>query len=146
MPGPVPKKNAVNRNPKLANTVVLPSEGRLGDPPSWPLLMVEPAVWGDLWAMPQAVMWERMRSTRTVARYAFLLTLVENPSVDVNASVLSEVRQLEQQLGVTPKAMRDLRWEVAGDELAERREAVEVGQEKPRPQRRLKVAASAVEA
>jgi hypothetical protein len=34
---------------------------------------------------------------------------------------MSEARQLEDRLGLTPKAMRLLLWEIASDELAERR-------------------------
>ena len=145
MPGPAPKPNAVNRNRPLANTVRLPAEGRVGEVPAWPLRGVEPDVWASLWGMPQAVMWERMCSHRTVARYAFLLSLVEDPARDVQASMLGEVRQLEQQLGVTPKAMRDLRWEIVADEVGERREERQVVAPS-RPRRRLKLAPDAVEA
>jgi phage terminase small subunit len=35
---------------------------------------------------------------------------------------LSEARQLEDRLGLTPKAMRMLMWQVAPDEVAEKRE------------------------
>lgn len=145
MPGPPPKANAVNRNRPLANTVRLPAEGRSGEVPAWPLRCDEPEVWASLWSMPQAVMWERMRSHRTVARYAFLLSVVEDPTRDVQAAILGEVRQLEQQLGVTPKAMRDLRWEIVADEVAERREE-KAQPAAARPTRRLKVAPDAVEA
>ena len=105
----------------------------------------EVALWDSLWAMPQAVMWDRMCSHRTVARYAFLLSVVEDPTRDVQAAILGEVRQLEQQLGVTPKAMRDLRWEIVADEVAERREE-KAQPAAARPTRRLKVAPDAVEA
>ena len=126
----------------------MPAEGFSGDVPEFPLGSASPQeveLWADLWRKPQAVMWDRMCSHRTVARYAFLLSVVEDPTRDVQAAILGEVRQLEQQLGVTPKAMRDLRWEIVADEVAERREE-KAQPAAARPTRRLKVAPGAVEA
>jgi hypothetical protein len=48
-------------------------------------------------------------------------------SRDTTAFQLSEVRQLEDRLGLTPMAMLRLRWEVVRDELAEARAPVREG-------------------
>jgi hypothetical protein len=101
--------------------MALPSEGRSGKPPKWPLTASEPDVWADLWRTPQAVAWERLGWTRTVARYAFVLGLCENPDT-LSAALLSEARQMEDRLGLSPMSMLRLRWEIVADEVGEVRE------------------------
>lgn len=90
----------------------------------------ESQLWSQLWSTPQAVAWERLGYTRVVARYVRLLIAAER--LDKNA--LAESRQLEDRLGLTPKAMRLLLWEVVTDELAEKRGT----QKKTAPRRRVK--------
>lgn len=121
MPGPAPKDPATRRrrNASVGKTV-LPAGGRVGSVPSWPLAVAEPAVWAELWSQPQAVFWERNMLARVVARYAMLLEASEVP--DAKAALLGEVRQLEDRLGLNPKAMRSLLWEVSSDEVSERRD------------------------
>lgn len=120
MPGPPPKKYPQHRIAR-AGLVSLPAEGRSGKPPEWPLpgrlTAAERKTWVQLWATPQAVAWERLGWTRTVARYCRVLLAAEELAKDA----MSEARQLEDRLGLTPKAMRLLLWEIASDELAERR-------------------------
>ena len=142
MPGPAPKPSAERRrrNAPLANTVHLPSEGRPGDAPEWPYGKSAPKVWGELWATPQAVAWERLGWTRVVARYAWLLRVVESGESDLSVGLLGELRQLEDRLGLTPMAMLRLRWEVVVDEVAAVRETAPA----PKRKRALKVASDAV--
>lgn len=121
MPGPAPKDPASRRrrNASVGKTM-LPAGGRQGDAPAWPFSTVdEPSTWAELWATPQAAAWERLGWTRTVARYAMLLLEVEQP--EAKGTILAEVRQLEDRLGLNPKAMRSLLWEVTEDELADKR-------------------------
>ncbi len=121
MPGPPPNPNRRRRNvgPQLLE---LPSEGRKGAAPRWPLAAppapVEKRIWSDLWHLPQAVMWDRFGYTRVVARYVRTLAAAEET---LARDVMSEARQLEDKLGLTPKAMKDLMWKVADDELDEAR-------------------------
>lgn len=138
MPGPPPKPGARRPNKgrdnnPFSSSTVLPSEGRKGPTPAWPigkLSAKEKAVWADLWATPQAAAWEQFGWVRVVARYARLLIVAE--AADAPPALLSEVRQLEDRLGLSPMAMLRLRWSVAVDEVAEVRE--------DRPKRRLQVA------
>jgi hypothetical protein len=114
-----PNPNAVRRNARPGVTT-LPAEGRKGDTPPWPLDLISAAeahLWKDLWATPQAVAWERHGWTRVVARYCRIAILAEGMDKDS----LSEARQLEDRLGLTPKSMRMLMWQVASDEVAEKR-------------------------
>lgn len=141
MPGPAPKPSDQRRrrNAPLANTTKLPAEGRPGKAPPWPLGGKPPSVWATLWATPQASAWERLGYTRIVARYARLLALADDPEA-TTPPILTETRQLEDRLGLSPMAMLRLRWEIAPDEVAEKR------QERSAPSRRrtLKVVGDAV--
>jgi hypothetical protein len=74
-----------------------------------------------MWATPQAVAWETLGWTRTVARYVRLLVQSEKPKATM--SLCAEVRQLEDRLGLSPMAMLRLRWEIVPDEVAEARRA-----------------------
>ena len=112
MPGPAPKPADQRRRRNAApGSVVLPAEGRVGDPPRWPLRVGEPSCWASLWMLPQAVAWERLHMERVVARYASVLSAAE--AEDPSAAILGEVRQLEDRLGLSPMAMLRLRWEIA---------------------------------
>ena len=123
MPGPPPKIDPVRRHPRTG-PLKLPAQGREGEPPPWPIPEDRtPAeadrLWRELWATPQAVAWERLGWTRVVARYALVLLDAER----LNKDSLAEARQLEDRLGLTPKAMRLLLWEVASDEVGEQRQS-----------------------
>ena len=125
-------------DPKRANARVgpvrLPAAGREGDPPDWPLDTgmsgAEDRAWTELWSTPQAVAWERLGWVRTVARYCRVMVACEVPNAQ--ATLLAQATALEDRLGLTPKAMRLLLWEIAPDELAEARSAA------PAPRRKLR--------
>lgn len=114
MPGPAPKRHVRRRNAR-PDWRALPAAGRSGPPPAWPLGTPrdeERALWAELWATPQAVAWEELGWTRAVARYAVCVLAAEAPGAPTN--LLSEVRQLEDRLGLSPMAMRRLQWEIDG--------------------------------
>lgn len=116
-----PKPDAVRRNARTG-PLVLPADGRKGDPPPWPLgdpLPAEEQPWRELWATPQAAAWERLGWTRTVARYCRAMVLAE---ISMAPALLAQVTALEDRLGLTPKALRMLMWTIAPDEVAEKRE------------------------
>lgn len=77
----------------------------------------EQALWGDLWRTPQAVAWERLGWTRTVAQYA--RWQIRGELGDMDAA--KEARQLSDRLGLSPLAMLRLRWEISADELGSER-------------------------
>lgn len=121
MPGPAPKDPAQRRRRHAtgAQKTLLPASGRTGAAPRWPLAAAKPSLWSSLWRSPQAVAWQRDGLVRVVARYALLLVDAEEPGAPI--TLLGEVRQLEDRLGLNPKAMRSLLWEISTDELAEKR-------------------------
>jgi hypothetical protein len=103
---------------------MLPSSGRAGPPPEWPLGKASKAdeqLWVQLWATPQACVWEQSgyATVRVVARYVRKLLLAERP--DAVASLQAEVRQLEDRLLISPVQMRRAGYQVSADELEERR-------------------------
>lgn len=114
MPGPAPSRNVRRRNAR-PDWRRLPSTGRTGVPPDWPLpgrgTRAELALWGELWCSPQAVAWEALGWVRGVARYARCVVRAENRRT-ATAALLAEVRQLEDRLGLNPLAMKRLMWEI----------------------------------
>ncbi|WP_281901881.1 hypothetical protein [Micromonospora humidisoli] len=84
---------------------------------------LEASLWKDLWALPQAVEWERQRWTRDVAQYVRHKVLAELGDMDA----AREARQWSDRLGLSPMAMLRLRWRVAADEVAEQRQARQAG-------------------
>lgn len=123
MPGPPPNPNARRKNARPSFRR-LPAAGREGPPPTWPLstkaTKAEAELWDQLWASPQAVAWEELGCVRTVARYARVVIKAEAPrAIGV---VMQEARQLEDLLGLNPKAMKSLGWEVTTEAPSEDRD------------------------
>ena len=81
MPGPAPNPQARRRNARPAFRR-LRRTGRDGELPPWPIgrpTKAEAALWAQLWSSPQAVAWEELGWSRTVARYARIAVLAESP-------------------------------------------------------------------
>ncbi len=119
---PTPPKFDPARGGRGRGPTRLPAGGRKGAPPAWPLgesTEAEAQAWVELWRTPQAVAWERMEWTRTVARYCRLMVAAE--SIEATAAIHAQTTALEDRLGLTPKAMRLLLWEVSSDEVADKR-------------------------
>lgn len=114
MPGPAPKPADQRRRRNLPpGTVRLPKAGRPGAAPLWPLTGKAPTVWYEVWRTPQAVEWERQGLERIVARYCRILSAAEVKGAP--ATLLGEVRQMEDRLGLSAMAMKRLLWEVVDD-------------------------------
>lgn len=77
----------------------------------------EKALWREIWAYPQALIWERDRQTRAVAMYVRHQVLGELGDLDQ----AKEARQWSDRLGVNPAAMARNRWRIASDEVGARR-------------------------
>ncbi len=122
MPNP-PSFDPRRRNPR-SGPVRLPAEGRKGAAPKWPLSDASPLeveAWKQLWHTPQSVAWERLGWTRSIARYCRVMVEAEQPGS--NAALLAQATSMEDRLGLTPKAMRLLLWEIVSDEVTEARQS-----------------------
>jgi hypothetical protein len=75
----------------------------------------EKALWSELWAMPQAVLWQESHSYREVAQY--VRWKIRGESGDLKASV--EARMLSDRLGLNPLALLRLRAEIERVDEAE---------------------------
>src|SRR5689334_856280 len=111
MPGPLPNPQARRRNAPTISSTDLPREGRRGAAPKcpYPLGDAGRAWWAWAWALPQATRWD-VGSLYFVARRASLEDL---NAEEFKAPVQKEMRELDNRLGLNPKAMADLRWRVA---------------------------------
>lgn len=78
---------------------------------------LEKKLWRALWCSPQSVQWEKLGWTREVAQYVRHKVLGELGVLDD----AKEARAWSDRLGLTPKAMLGLRWEISSDEVAEKR-------------------------
>lgn len=96
---------------------------------------LEAALWRDLWKLPQAVQWERLGWLRDVAQYARHKVLAELGEIES----AREARQWSDRLGLTPLAMLRLRWEVAPNEVGERRQERDAASKATAARRRLRV-------
>lgn len=149
MPGPLPQWDARRRRGRPVDAArVLPADGRKGDPPPFPeprrLTKDEQRRWAKLWATPQAEAWEQLELFDQVARLMRMQVAVDRALSDgsVRASMLSEIRQLEGALGLSPMALARLRWSIE-DPVAEpktrtrstreRLRAVDRGESRPLP-------------
>lgn len=119
-----PNPNSVRGMRGRVGPQKLPKGGRKGPTPKWPLAVApdedEKKAWRDLWRSPQAVIWEQQEWTRFVARYCRIMVEAERPRS--KAQTRAEARNMEDKLGLTPKAMKLLMWEVVGDEVAAQRQ------------------------
>jgi hypothetical protein len=79
---------------------------------------LEAQVWDDLWTTPQSIAWEQLGWLRDVAQYVRHKVLAELGDMDS----AKEARQWSDRLGLSPLAMLRLRWRIADDEVAERRQ------------------------
>lgn len=77
----------------------------------------EVSLWAELWATPQAVVWEASRSQREVAQY--VRWKIQAEQGDLKAA--PEARQLSDRLGLNPLALTRLRLEIERAEEAEDR-------------------------
>lgn len=125
--GPPPKHPSQRRrrNAPLAGNAMrrLPANGREGPAPAWPWKLQtkeEKSLWALLWKKPQATVWEEIECADIVARYTRYYA-------SGNTSLATEVRQLEDRLGLSPMAMLRLRWEIDIDETQAEEEAAPEG-------------------
>ncbi|WP_163275341.1 hypothetical protein [Cellulomonas iranensis] len=77
----------------------------------------EVSLWADLWATPQAVIWEEAHAHREVAQYVRWKVRAEQGDLDA----AKEARMLSDRLGLNPLALLRLRAEVENVDAAQAR-------------------------
>lgn len=119
--GPAPKPDKSGRTARAFEWTYLPAAGRKGKAPALPPLRswgsADRKHWAELWAMPQATAWESGGHVEVVGRLLALRhDFARTPRL---ASGLSaELRQLEDRLGLSPKALMGLRWRIVDEDPA----------------------------
>lgn len=111
--GPKPDRGALRRNrpSDRAGWVMLPSAGREGPPPAWPLSRAskfELEQWESHWRKPQAVMWERLGLDVQVALYIRTLREASRPGTAA-ARTTALLRQIDS-LGLSAAGLAAQRW------------------------------------
>lgn len=114
----IPKPDGARRSSaRRVGAQNLPVSGRQGRTPKWPL-DAQPTdaikrMWSEYWHSPQAVAWETVGCERAVAMLCQLEDSINNGCTI--ATVLTKHGQLQDRLGLTPKAMRAMLWEITDD-------------------------------
>lgn len=116
--GPLPKTDGTRRrrNP-IPGFTQIAADARAGKPtPDWPIIAGDPtlrelAFWVQLWNLPQAEEWERLACEHLVAQYVRVTIAASDDPASTKLS--SESRLIDATLGISPKAMLALRWQIA---------------------------------
>ena len=115
--GPPPDPNALRRERDGSDWVDLPAAGREGPIPPWPLAGKQAArereLWAQLWAKPQAIMWEARGQELEVALYVRRFREAEKPNSPVTLSTW--VRQAMEVLGLSSMGLRANKWRIVAD-------------------------------
>jgi hypothetical protein len=85
--------------------------------------VAEVKTWAMLWATPQAVAWEKMGAGTVweVARYCRTSVAATKPGalgMPGGASLVAQATAMADRLGLTPKSMRLLLWEIVTPDIA----------------------------
>lgn len=123
--GPPPDPNALRRARKDdAQWTTLPSEGRDGPAPDWPLTSPTPresVLWERWWRKPEALLWETDGSEDYVALTVRMFAEAEVEKA--SAENRKTVRMMMADLYLTRDAKARARIRIAEDETAEKRES-----------------------
>lgn len=116
-----PDPNALTRQRDGKEWTKLPAAGRLGEPPEWPLAVLEPneeelLKWRELWSLPQALIWEMDKAHDLVAFY--VRTYLEGMQRHAGAQARTFVRQVSNDLFLTPMALAHGRYVIDGTDEA----------------------------
>lgn len=121
--GPSPDPGSGRSERRGLRFNALPSEGREGPPPKFPLPGVskrERELWVWAWSTPQACAWElepwRWHSVAMWVRTAVVCEGDEATAADKNS-----LHRFADQIGFTPAGLRENGWAIAAEEVAERR-------------------------
>lgn len=111
--GPLRDPNALRRDRPGdgADVVRLPSAGRKGRPPAWPLTEStkrEDVLWAAAWRTPQAVEWQRLQLSVEVAVYVRSLARFEGPDAKTSDGTL--IKQLMENLGISAAGLSRRGW------------------------------------
>lgn len=75
--------------------------------------VVERRLWREVWAKPQAVMWERLGLVHQVA--AYVRAFVESVEAEASAGLKTAVLRMETELGISTSGMLQNGWKIADD-------------------------------
>lgn len=115
--GPAPDPNALRRErpSDAAGWVTLPREGREEPAPMFPLIAPtqrEYDVWDEMWAKPQAIMWDALGQEWEVAFFVRKMVEAEQPKASVE--LRKSIRQDLDSLGLSVQGMLRNRWKIDG--------------------------------
>jgi len=111
-----------DRKDVKAGWTTLPAEGRVGDPPPWPLFGQserEAEMWDAFWRKPQAIIWERDHIVEPVA--LFVRQFCEGELPMTSAENRKTIKAYLADLYLTSDSLARAHLRIASDEVAEKR-------------------------
>lgn len=120
--------------------VILPTAGRIGPTPKLPARdwhAETRAWWKRMWSRPEATQWRE--DDPGVIRMAVLHQVTMHEQPVPSAALLTELRQLEDRFGLSPKARMQLRWLIGDAEASVGKPAPKVDEVKERRDRRRRL-------
>lgn len=136
MRGPLPQSQKLRTNTPTYANVVLPGGGRKGrvpKPPTW-VKLGDPGLawWRWAWRTPQATQWDASAEP-LVARRAGLEDQLwethydkDGNEVPPTGSLLKAILDLDDRLGLSPKALAQLRWVIDDGSSQDEKDDAEV--------------------
>ena len=121
MRGPLPNPHGRVRSSSQSaySTNVLPAAGRKGPipkPPAWVDLGDRGQEWWKLaWRTPQAVKWTKADHPLIARRAAMEDRFYDLDPETIPATLLKAMLDIEDRLGLSPKALAQLRWVISDD-------------------------------
>lgn len=118
--GPLPDPQRRRRNAPTIQTTTLPAGGREGAAPRAPagrkLGKAGRAWWKWAWSTPQATQWAgALYVVATRAQLEDALAAVQPDDARGLVAALKVITELDEQLGLGPKALAQLRWTIVPD-------------------------------
>lgn len=109
--GPPPDPKAIRNGRAGADWIHLPAKGRTAEAPPWALTRAtkrELALWAQLWATPQALMWEANGQELEVALY--IRSLREAERAGASTSLRNLVLRQQTNLGLNQPGLAYNHW------------------------------------
>lgn len=158
--GPKADPNSARSEKRELVLTALPSEGRKGNAPAFPLPQIsrfgadgvnaaatkkfrsrEIEIWRQIWKTPQACWWEANEwMWDSVAEFCRIKTAVELDP-DSNAALLSRLREYRNSIALSPDGLKSNGLAIAANEVAAKatqRQATKKAAAAPKRERRLR--------
>ena len=112
--GPTADLNSYRQRRNSDGWIELPESVPRKRTPNWPLMPApsdrERELWRQLWRQGQSIVWESQKQHRQLAVYVRLFATIEGQGFIVPASMLTQMRIMADDLGITLSGLLRNKW------------------------------------